>query len=78
MNADFFFHASARKPPPPTPPLGSLGEALSTREKVLVKVKAVDTDARRLDGRRVAPAGLSFTSGLGVRLRLMKDEDVLL
>ena len=77
MNADFFFHVSARKPP--SMPLGSLlGEVLSTREKVFVKVKVVDTDAGRLDGRRVAPAGLSFTSGLGVRPRLMNDEDALL
>ena len=37
MNVDFF-HVSAGNPSP----LVSLGDALSTREKVLVKVKVVD------------------------------------
>jgi hypothetical protein len=47
MNADFL-HVSAGIPPR----LASLGEALSTREKVLVKVKVVDTDTGRLDWSR--------------------------
>jgi len=47
MSADFF-HVKSGIPPP----LASLVEALSTREKVLAKVKVVDTDAGRLDGCR--------------------------
>jgi hypothetical protein len=41
------------------PPLASLGEALSAQEKVLVKVKIVDTDAGRLGGCR--PGGAAAT-----------------
>jgi hypothetical protein len=54
MNADFFHVLGAGIPPP----LASLGEALSTREKVLVKVKVVDTDAGRLDGCRAGGAAV--------------------
>jgi hypothetical protein len=61
MNADFF-HVIAGIPPP----LASLGEALSTREKVLAKVKVVDADDGRLDGCRpggaAAPAATSGAS----------------
>jgi hypothetical protein len=52
MNADFFHVLSAGMPPP----LASLGEALSTRENVLVKANVVDTDAGRLDGCRARGA----------------------
>jgi hypothetical protein len=45
MNADFF-HVNTGIPPLLTSP----GEALSTREKVLVKVKIVNTDAGHLAG----------------------------
>jgi hypothetical protein len=52
MIADFFHVSSAGIPAP----LASLGEALSTREKALVKVNVVDTDAGRLDGCRAGGA----------------------
>jgi hypothetical protein len=52
VNADFFCVLSAGIPPP----LVSLGEALSTREKVLVKVNVVDTDDGRRDGCRAGGA----------------------
>jgi len=51
VHADFFQVSAGM-----TPPLASLGETLSTREKVLVKVKVVDTDAGRLDGCRAGGA----------------------
>ena len=52
MNADFFHVLSAGT----APPLASLGEALSTREKVLARANVVDTDAGRLDGCRASVA----------------------
>jgi hypothetical protein len=51
MNAGFFCVLSAGIPPP----LISPGEALSTREKVLVKVNVVDTDDGRWDECRAPP-----------------------
>jgi len=54
MNADFF-HVSAGIPPP----LASLGEALSMREKV----NAVDVDAGRLDACRVDGAAAATADG---------------
>jgi hypothetical protein len=58
MNAGFFHVLSAGIPQP----LASLGEALSTREKVSVKVKVVDTDAGRLDGCRAGGATAPATT----------------
>jgi hypothetical protein len=57
VKADFF-HVSAGIPPPLT---------LSTREKVLVKVNVVDTDAGRLDGcRRVGGDAAAAAATIGV------------
>ena len=63
MNASSF-HVNTGMPPP----LASIGEALSMREKVSVNVKVVrvDADAERLDGCRVggvaAPAATTGVS----------------
>lgn len=63
VNADFF-HVSAGIPPL----LASLSEAFSTRENVLVeaKVKAVDTDAGRLDGCRAGADAAAPVVATGV------------
>jgi hypothetical protein len=61
-----FFHVLRAGIPPP---LASLGEALSTREKLLVKVKVVDTasDAGRLDGCRAGGAAApAATTGVSL------------
>jgi hypothetical protein len=58
MSADFF-HMN----PGMVPPLASLGEALSTQEKVLAKVKTVDTEAGRLDGCRAGACTAAATTG---------------
>jgi hypothetical protein len=59
MTADFF-HVCADVPPL----LASLGEALSAREKALVKVDVVDIDVGRLDGCRTGGAAVpAATSG---------------
>ena len=58
MSADFF-HTNAGIVPPP---LASLGEALSTQE-ILAKVKAVDTEAGRLDGCRAGACTAAATTG---------------
>ena len=57
MSADFF-HMNAGI----VPPLASLGEALSTQE-ILAKVKAVDTEAGRLDGYRIGTCTAATTTG---------------
>jgi hypothetical protein len=62
MSADFFHESAGILPPP----LASLGEALSMQDKVLAKVKAVNTDAGRLDGCRADVGAAAPAATIGV------------